>query len=90
MDIERIIKRIKVLDRRIEIRREKQFKMVTPVSEYDNHRYAAWEYEIDVAEEELEKLLEDNFNVSLFDWYLNNDAKENIYNGISKNENIQQ
>ena len=78
MDRDKTIKRIKLLNRRIEIREEKKYKMVQPVSEYDWCRWKVWEYEINKAQEELEKILLEEFGYDYWDWIIDDTLKKSI------------
>ena len=78
MDKDKAIKRIKLLNRRIEIREEKKYKMVSPVGEYQLHRWKAWEYEINKAQEELEKILLEEFGHNYWDWIIDDTLKKSI------------
>lgn len=80
MDKDKVIKRIKLLNRRIEIREYKKYKMVQPVSEYDWCLWKALEYEIDKAKEELEKILLEEFGHDYWDWIIDDTLKKSILN----------
>ena len=80
MDKDKIIKKIKVLERRIEIRNEKMDRLVPAVGDYEYLKYHLLEMERQFAEQELERILWDNFQIDIFDWFFDKQLRKSILN----------
>lgn len=80
MNKDKVIKKIKVLERRIEIRSEKMSKLVPAIGDYEYMKYQLLEMEKQFAEQELEKILWDNFQIDYFDWVFDKQLRKRILN----------
>ena len=80
MDKDKVIKKIKVLERRIEIRNEKMDKLVPAIGDYEYMKYHLLEMERQFSEQELERILWDNFQIDYFDWCFDKQLRKSILN----------
>ena len=83
MDKDKVIKKIKILERRIEIRNEKMDKLVPAVGDYEYTKYRLLEMEKQFAEQELENILWDNFKIDYLDWVFNKQLKKELENSCA-------